>query len=152
MASRIVASDKCPEGVVEFSLGPDTITVPHETSKAELLSNASVHPWLKVEADAKAVNPPSMLSRLAPEDDAMSAVNSIANDPKAVAAEHKRRFGDVEGGIGVSIDANLNQNAQHFEGTGDQKVAKTIAAALASEEPDPKPKAAAKATTDKEKE
>lgn len=126
--AKIVASDHAPKGNYRFSLANAEIEkLPYETNDPAVIANAETHPWLDVEydevkelADLRDPNP-----QLAPEDDALSAQNSVANDPKAVKAAIEARFGDHADDGAVAIDAGLDQS--EVVETGD-RVAETVAA------------------------
>jgi hypothetical protein len=122
--AKIVLSDKAPEGAKFFSLASDEIEVPFETNDSEILSNAGVHPWLKVERDEVEVDDFEAPARLVfPADD---PANSLANDPEAVAEERERR--EVEFSQPTAIDAGLDQGEVEFVGDEDHEVAVTLAA------------------------
>lgn len=128
---KFVLSDIAPKGHKKFSLGADEVEAPFETDDPVLAANARSHPWLEEETDAKAAEaPPSYVNHLDPKDDVLSAVNSIANDPKEVEKALKER--GVVVAARVAIDAEKDQNKK-VETAG---VAETIAAADAA---DPEP-------------
>ena len=122
---KIVLSDDAPEGDLRFSLGNEEIDeVPYETNDPTVLANAEVHPWLAVEREE--VEELSELAaqhlQVAPEDDVLSAQNSIANDPdevrKALAKDHESDP--------VAIESGLDQGDVVETDSG---VAETVAAA-----------------------
>ncbi len=122
--AKITLSDKAPEGAKLFSLASDEIEVPFETNDPEILSNAGVHPWLKVERD---VETDEFVQQGAPVFPADDPANSLANDPEAVAAERERR--EIAFGEPTAIDAGLDQGDVEFVGDEDHEVAVTLAAA-----------------------
>lgn len=126
--AKIVLSDTAPEGAKKFSLASAEIEVPFETNDNEILSNARQHPWLSVEEPkASTEAPPSYVNHLDPKDDALSALNSIANDPdevkKALEAREDRTVARV------ALNADLDQQKKVETGG----VAETVAAADAAE-------------------
>lgn len=110
----------------EFDIEGDGV---YETDDHQVIANARSHPWLKVEVPVVRVEG-GVYGRehLAPKDDVMSADNSVANDPDAVAAELARRFEDDLAPVHTAIDASLDQDKVKFEGRGERKVAETLAA------------------------
>lgn len=127
--AKIVLSDEAPKGAGVFSLANATIEAPYETRDAEILANAVVHPWLSVEPDDTDVIVGAYRDRqVKPEDDALSAQNSVANDPEAVKAELARR--EAEYAL-VAIQAGLDQDTPTYVGP----VATTVAAANETDEP-----------------
>jgi hypothetical protein len=137
---KFVLSDIAPEGHKRFSLGADEVEAPFETSDPVLAANAASHPWLKEETSAEAAEaPPSYVNHLKPEDDVLSAVNSIANDPDEVKKALEAREDVLV--QRTAIDADLDQDKKVETKDG---VAETVAAADAAE---PKPTRKLKATT-----
>jgi len=126
--AKIAFNDKAPEGASIVSFGQGEYEFPLESDDPVVLANASAHPWLTVEVEGHDVNPPLPQSHIAPEDDALSAVNSIANDPEAVAAEAERR--EVDEAHPVAIESGLDQNESVFV----KDIAVTTAAAAESED------------------
>jgi len=126
---KFVLSDIAPEGHKKFSLGADEVEAPFETDDPVLAANAASHPWLTEEVDEKAAEaPPSYVNHLDPKDDALSAVNSIANDPDEVKkALESREDVLIER---VAIDADLDQDTKKETKDG---VALTVAAEEAAE-------------------
>lgn len=89
--AKIVQSDAAPSESVRYSLAGVSFEIggkskEFETTDPDVLGNAEAHPWLDVKRDAEEVIKGEYRDYLAPEDDALSAVNSIANDPDAVRA------------------------------------------------------------------
>lgn len=85
--AKIVQSDTAPSESVRYSLAGVDFELEgegsFESNDPAVLSNAEAHPWLDVERDEKDVVHGEYRDYLAPEDDALSAANSVANDPKA---------------------------------------------------------------------
>ena len=108
--AKIVLSDDAPKGNLRFSLGNAEIEkVPVETNDSVLISNAEAHPWLAVEYDkVEELSEVAGTLQLPPEDDALSAQNSVANNPDEVRKELARRTG-VESDP-TAIDAGLPQS------------------------------------------
>jgi hypothetical protein len=121
--AKIVLSDTAPKGHKRFTLGAEEVEVPFETNDTDILSNASVHPWLVVEGPEGADAPPSYVTTLPRDADALSAINSIANDPKEVEKALKAR--EAAAVARVAIDADLDQKKKVETGG----VAETVAAA-----------------------
>jgi hypothetical protein len=89
--AKIVHSDAAPSekvrysfAGVDFELGGKSSSF--ESNDPEVLGNAETHPWLTVERDAGEVVHGEYRDYLDPKDDALSAVNSVANDPDAARA------------------------------------------------------------------
>jgi len=128
---KFVLSDLAPKGHKKFTLGADEVEAPFETDDPTLAGNARVHPWLKEEVDTKASEPPpSYVNHLDPKDDALSAINSKANDPDEVKKALEERGLVFE--VRTALDVDLDQNKK-VETAG---VAETVAALDAA---DPKP-------------
>ena len=128
--AKIVLSDDAPQGDLRFSLANVEIeSLPFETNDSVILANAEAHPWLAVEyPEVKELSELVGELQIAPEDDALSAQNSIANDPDAVRAElERRREGDS---APVALDAGLDQDDVVVTRSG---VAETVAAADATD-------------------
>jgi hypothetical protein len=106
--AKIVLSDIAPEGHTKFTLGADEVEAPFETNDPVLISNARSHPWLLVEDEEGAAQPPSYVNTLSPSEDSLSAVNSIANDPDEVRKALEER--GLTAVARTAIDANLDQN------------------------------------------
>jgi hypothetical protein len=105
--AKIVASDEAPKGKVRFSLANEEIEkLPYKTDDREVLANAEAHPWLSVEYD-KAEDLSALAGdlQLRPEDDVLSAQNSVAFDPKAI----KDALNQEAASDPVAIDAGLDQ-------------------------------------------
>lgn len=126
--AKIVLSDIAPKAQKKFTLGAQEVTVPLDTNDAELISNATVHPWLTVESSDGAEAPPSYVTTLPAKDDVLSALNSIANDPKAVAAALAERTAPLVSRVAINADLDQNKKVETKGG-----VAETIAAADAAE-------------------
>lgn len=128
---KFVLSDIAPKDQKKFTLGADEVEVPFETDDPVLAANAASHPWLVAEADKEQnEQPPSYVKYLAPEDDVLSSVNSIANDPDEVAKALAEREDVLVSR--TAFDAELDQSKK-VEAAG---VAVTEAAA---EDADPEP-------------
>lgn len=89
--AKIVQSETAPSEAVRYSFAGAEFELEggdasFETDDPAVLSNAEAHPWLRVERDAEDVVKGEYRDYLAPEDDALSAVNSKANDPDAARA------------------------------------------------------------------
>lgn len=90
----------------EFDLGGKSKVF--ETDDASIISEAMAHPWLSVEVDPATVVQGAYVEQIRPEDDPMSRVNSIANDPEAVkAAEEAKAEAWTQP---VAIEAGLDQS------------------------------------------
>lgn len=125
--AKIVLSDTAPSDAKSFSLANSNFEVPHETDESLVLSNAAVHPWLNVEYEkVEAISGVFIDRSVAAKDDAMSAENSVANDPEAV-----RKFAEEQAvafGRPLAVEAGLDQDKAKTVGKGDDKVAITLAA------------------------
>jgi hypothetical protein len=129
--AKIVLSDDAPKGEpLRFSLANAEVEeFPHETNDAVLLANAEAHPWLAVEhPEAEELSELAGELQLSPEDDFLSAQNSVANDPEAVRAELERR--KERNSDPVALDAGLDQDDVVVTSSG---VAETVAADNASD-------------------
>lgn len=112
--AKIVLSDVAPQGeALTFSLGnAEPFEAPFETTDATILANANAHPWLIVEQDERDSIDIPHPDRLAPEDDALSAQNSVANDPDAVRAALQEQDDDSP----LAIEAGRDQDTPEFVG------------------------------------
>lgn len=86
--ARIVSSGAAPNEAVRYSFAGaefelDGKNASFESDDPAVLGNAEAHPWLKVERDPDEVVQGEYRDFLDPRDDALSSVNSVANDPKA---------------------------------------------------------------------
>ena len=134
--AKIVLNDVAPKDQKSFSLANANFEVPYETTDPVVLANARSHPWLEVEEDAaKGVKAQFVDRQVKPEDDAHSAINSVANDPDAVRAALEER--DDLTVVPLAVESGLDQDKRKFEGRGDDRVALTLAA---DEVNDPKDK------------
>lgn len=106
----------------------------YTTTDAAEIAAAAGHPWLEVKYDKSDVVAGEYHEQISPEDDPLSAVNSVANDPAAVRAFQEDQKADEA--APVAIEASLSQDRT----TKKDGVAQTLAA-------DPAPEA----TTDKGK-
>ena len=89
--AKIVHSDAAPSEKVRYSFAGVDFEIGGKSASFEsndpaVLSNAETHPWLKVERDAGEIVHGEYRGFLDPKDDALSAVNSVANDPEAARA------------------------------------------------------------------
>lgn len=130
--ATISHNDLAPDEKVHYALGGVEFDVEgdgtYETNDNDVIANARAHPWLKVEVPvAEQLGGFYGAEHLAPEDDVLSGVNSIANDPEAVQAELERRFSD-QVAARLAVDAGLDQSSVEFEGEGSRRVAETLAA------------------------
>lgn len=121
--AQIVLSDKAPDEAVTFSLGnAEPFEAPYETDDQSVIAGAEAHPWLTVEVDPEAVDKVEAPEQhVSPEDDALSAQNSVAFDPDEV-AKAREEAAEINP---VAIDAGLDQD-EVVESPGG--VAKTLAA------------------------
>lgn len=130
--ATISHNDLAPNESVHYSLNGVEFDIEgdgtYETTDNEVIANARAHPWLTVEVpQAEQLGGFYGNEHLAPEDDALSGVNSVANDPDAVRAELERRFGE-QTIARLAVDASLDQSDVEFEGEGTRRVAETLAA------------------------
>ena len=130
--AKIVLSDEAPKGKLRFSLANTEIEkLPHETDDSSVLLNAESHPWLAVEYDEvkELAEQGDPFPQVAPEDDALAAGNSKANDPDEIRKELERRKAQFASDP-VAIEAGLDQDKVEVTASG---VAETIAADNASD-------------------
>jgi hypothetical protein len=71
--------------MAEFDLGGKIKT--YKTDSADVISCASVHPWLEIQYEPQEIVKGAYIEQIAPKDDPMSGVGSLANDPKAAQAD-----------------------------------------------------------------
>lgn len=101
MAS-IVHSELAPEGAVHYSLANEEFDLgdgsdSFETDDRAVISNANAHPWLDVEVDVEEqLGGDYAQGSLTPEEDALSALNSVAFDADAIRAAEEAKTEDVE--------------------------------------------------------
>lgn len=127
--ANIVLSDVAPKDASHFSLANANFDVPFETDDPIVLANAEAHPWLKVERpEVEMLSGGFREVSVKPEDDALSAQNSVANDPDAVRAEQERRAAEEGTGTPLAVEAGLDQDKPQTVGEGDNEVAVTLAA------------------------
>lgn len=138
MASpKIVLSDLAPNEPVHFDLAGEEFTLggggdaSHETTNREVLGNAEIHPWLRVEYPAVegVVSPQRWMLADHPEQDGMSARGPNADDPYD--PEKVREAEEEKAGAAVSplaVDANLDQDEPESVKAGEVEVAVTLAA------------------------
>lgn len=89
--AKIVHSEAAPSEAVHYSLAGVEFDLggrkrAFETNDPTVIGNAEAHPWLKVEHEAVEAVKGDYVTQLRPEDDALSAVNSVANNPEAAPA------------------------------------------------------------------
>jgi hypothetical protein len=111
----IVPSSSAPSETIhysfataEFDLGGKTKT--YKTDDPQLISSAVIHPWLQVNYDPVEVVQGSYIEQIAPEDDPLSGVGSLANDPDAARATEDAKAaarGDVTPAEATSPVATL---------------------------------------------
>lgn len=110
--ATVVPSDLAPAedllyilGGVDFELG---VGGSYETDDRDVLANAEVHPWLKVEYDeSEAPITRFRPGTVAPEDDVLGKANSIAFDPEEVQKAADAAAAEVTNP--VAIEAGLDQ-------------------------------------------
>jgi hypothetical protein len=123
--AKIVLSDAAPSESIHFSFSAVEFDLKgkqtYKTDDLEVITNATVHPWLDVTPDEGLTSEPQYVDQIDPKDDPLSAVNQQANDPKAIKAADEKA---AEAANPVAIDAGLNQTKSVT--TGD--VAETLAA------------------------
>jgi hypothetical protein len=131
--ATISPNDHAPSETVHYSFaGAEFDLEPggtFETNDPDALENAAAHPWLKVERPVEVAEGGFYGDEhLAAKDDPLSRFNSVANDPDAVRKALEERFGSEAGVKPLAVDAELDQDKEHFAGKGDRKVAETLAA------------------------
>jgi hypothetical protein len=131
--AKIVHDEAAPSEAVHYSFAGaefdlEGAEASFETSDPAVISNAEAHPWLRVEREEAELVRGEYTGFLAPEDDALSAVNSVANDPEAVRAELDRRDADFQP---LAVEAGLDQDEEVIEGG----VSVTLAADDAVDQP-----------------
>lgn len=123
---QIELSELAPEGVTSFSLANANLEVPCESTDPTVLANADAHPWLIVKYDESApIAGVFADNQVKPEDDPLSAVNSIANDPDAILAANETR--EDLNPVRLAVDASLDQNEVVVVGVGEAQIAETLA-------------------------
>lgn len=99
--ANVTPSQLHPAEEVRYSLAsaePFTLSPggSHKTDDRTVIAEASAHPWLAVEYDAAEAPVAAFRpGQIAPEDDALSALNSVAFDPEAVKRD-REQFNAVE--------------------------------------------------------
>lgn len=126
-------SELAPDEPVRYLLGQaefqlDGRTKNYETDDADVVLNAEAHPWLTVTYPEVELVEGAYVEQVAREDDPLSALNSIANDPAEVRKIEEAKRAAV---APVAIDASLDQS-ESVE-VGDTAV--TIEAASEDEAP-----------------
>lgn len=125
--AKIAHSDLAPAEAVHYVFGHVSFDIGgrkknYETEDREVLAAADAHPWLTVTYDVPEVIQGAYVEQLHPKDDALSAQNSIANNPEEVRkAEEAKASGESPG---VAIDAGKEQTEKVETGG----VAETLAA------------------------
>ena len=99
----IVPSSTAPSDTIhysfamaEFDLGGKSKT--YKTDDPDLISSAVIHPWLQVNYEPTEIVQGAYIEQIAPEDDPMSGIGSLANDPDAARATEEAKAaarGDV---------------------------------------------------------
>lgn len=135
--AKIVLSDDAPNEAVHFSLANvefDLDGGAYESNDPDVLANASAHPWLEVEYEAEEVIGGVVGNPLAPEDDVLSRVNSVAFDPEAI-----REVEEAKGAAAdhrTALDAGKDQDEVVEVRAGDLVIAETLAADKTNEADD----------------
>lgn len=130
MAS-IVPNENHPQETILHSLGGSeyfelSAGGSFETDDRDLLSNASIHPWLDVEYDVEETEDFTVARpSLDPEDDALSSENDPSFDIERVRAAHNAAIG-VDDHTALAVESGLDQNEAVT--SDDDKVAFTFAA------------------------
>jgi hypothetical protein len=109
----IVPSELAPAEEVSFSFADGDLALggggTYETDNRGLLAEAEAHPWLAVEYDEAEVAVATYRpDSVAPEDDALSALNSEAFDVAAIKRDRDLVLGD-DGASVLALDAGLDQ-------------------------------------------
>lgn len=125
--AKIVHSDTAPAETVHYSFAGGEFDLGgrskrFETDDAGLIAGAEAHPWLTVEYDVVEPIQGAYREQLLPEEDAMSAVNSIANDPEEARKAEQAKMEQTDNP--VAVDAGETQT----EVVTTSEVAETLAA------------------------
>lgn len=84
--AKISHSDRAPAEAVHYTFASGEFDLSGKksftTKDSALIAEAQVHPWLDVKVDEADLVIGTYAQAVKPEDDPLSAVNSIANDPK----------------------------------------------------------------------
>lgn len=136
--ATIRPNDHAPSDEVTYTLPGATFELApggsYESDDRVVLSDAEAHPWLEVEYPVLVDESESRESRSVPyEDDALSAPNSLAFDPDAVAKAHA----DEVVTNPTAIDSGLDQGEPAESGDG--RVATSLASADEVEAVEPAP-------------
>lgn len=110
MAATLTLSELAPEGAGHFSLANEEINLGDgavETDSYTIIDNALAHPWINVEFPKVDVDTASLDQADAPYPGDLR-VNSLANDPEAVAAAEAEKREQVDHPL--AVDAGLDQN------------------------------------------
>lgn len=123
--AKIVHSDAAPAESVHYTFAAGEFDISGKkaftTKDPSLVAEAQVHPWLDVKIDEADLVIGSYVETVKPEDDPLSAVNSIANDPDEARKAEAAKAADFNP---VALDAGEVQT-QVVETGG---VAETLAA------------------------
>jgi hypothetical protein len=130
--AKIVPSQEAPNEKIRYGLANEsfdlTASGSYETDDQEVIANANSHPWLDVKYDkSEEAKPAFRPGTIDPKDDALSAANSIAFDPKEVTAAREAALAVEEDR--TAIEAGLDQDKK----VEDEGVAFTLAADEAQE-------------------
>lgn len=104
--AKIVHSDAAPAEAVHYTFAAGEFDLSgkkaYTTKDVSLIAEAKVHPWLDVKIDEADIVVGSYTQLVKPEDDPLSAVNSIANDPDAARKAQADKAADFNP---VALDA-----------------------------------------------
>lgn len=105
-------SDLAPDEPVRYLLGQaefqlDGRTKNYETDDPDVVLNAESHPWLVVTYPEVEQIEGAYVEQIAREDDPLSSLNSIANDPDEIRKVEEAKRDAV---APVAIDARLEQS------------------------------------------
>lgn len=122
---KIVSSEAAPAEAVHYSFAGVEFDLAgrsksYETDDVAVLTAAETHPWLRVERAKVDIVQGAYVDQIAPKDDPMSALNSVANNPD----EARKVEEEKVGGQLVAIDAGEVQTESVVTG----QVAETLAA------------------------
>ncbi len=99
--------------MAEFDLGGKNKS--YKTDNAELISSAQTHPWLNVIYEPLEIVQGAYVEQVAPADDPMSGVGSLANDPDAARATEAAKaaaFDEFDAGAAASPVATLPEGEE----------------------------------------
>lgn len=127
--AKIFLNEVAPDEAVHFTLANDEFDLggksdaqSYETDDLLVVAAAEVHPWLRVEREEGFQFESVDTGVLRPEDDALSAVNSVAFDPEEI-----RKVEEAKAGAVVDRTA-LNAGLEQTEPVETGGVAETLAA------------------------